>query len=232
MHTVRAQRVIEESFGDAPARRWQEGLLRAQQELADALLGGIGDGRLNRASYQHWLATESAVCRINALALDALADWHVSLPQLRATAHAWATTMRDHGLAAAADVRAIDGIAATPPSQFGLWQVFLQSASHGSRAGEALGAVVLHDQLMQGPARDAIAVVAAQPFARGGRYLLQRAQPAPAAGQRDRDSLLDAYSGAALAVGTLRAATWYRAALAMVLAPAASPQDGPSPTGR
>lgn len=203
----------------------------AQQELADTLMRAIGDGRLDRQTYQHWLATESAVCRINALALDALADWHVSVPQLRATARAWATTMRDHALAAAADVRQIDGIAAVTPSQFGLWQVFLQSASHSSRAGEALGAVVLHAQLMHGPVRDAIATVTALPCipARGSRYLLQRSQPEAGFGQRDRDALLEAYSGTALSVGAQRAATWHRAALASVLAPVAAPTGTSAP---
>lgn len=206
---------------------WQDVALRAQQELAGALAHAIAGNRLDRQAYQHWLATESAICRINALALDALADWHVSLPQLRAAAHAWATETRDDALVAAADVRAIDGMAAALPSQLGPWQVFLESASRSSRAGEALGAVVLHAKLMRGPMRDAIAVVTGLPFVpiRGSRYLLQRGQPESAARQQDRDALLDAYSGAALAAGAQRAAGWYRDALATVLsaAPRADP---------
>ena len=163
---------------------WQDVVLLAQQALAGTLVHAAADGRLNRQTYQHWLATESAICRINALALDALADWHVSLPQLRAVAHAWATATRDDALVAAADVRAIDGMAAALPSQLAPWQAFLEIGSRSSRAGEALGAVVLHARLMRGPMRDAIAAVTELPFVpiRGSRYLLQRGQPEAAAG--------------------------------------------------
>ena len=207
---------------------WQDVVLLAQQALAGTLAHAAANGRLNRQTYQHWLATESAICRINALALDALADWHVSLPQLRAVAHAWATATRDDALIAAADVRAIDGMAAALPSQLAPWQAFLESASRSSRAGEALGAVVLHAKLMRGPMRDAIAAVTELPFVpiRGSRYLLQRDQPEPTAEQRERDALLDAYSGAALAAGAQRAAGWYRDALAAVLGQAAEATSG------
>lgn len=198
---------------------WQDVVLQAQQGLAGLLALAAGSGRLDRQTYQHWLATESAICRINALALDALADWHVSLPQLRAVAHAWATSTRDDALVAAADVRAVDGMAAALPTQLGPWQAFLESASRSSRAGEALGAVVLHAKVLRGPVRGAIATISGLPFipVRGSRYLLQRGQPEMPGEQRHRNALLDAYSGAALAAGAQRAAGWYRDALAAVL---------------
>ncbi len=201
-------------------KRWQDVVLAAQQDLADTLADAIGDGRLDRHTYQHWLATESAICRLNALALDAVADWHVSLPQLRAVAHAWATTTRDDALVAAADVRGFDGMAPALPPQLAPWQAFLESAARSSRAGEALGAVVLHGELMRGPMRHATASVMEQRFLpiRGSRYLLLRGQQPTAAEQREREALLDAYSGTALAAGAMRAAAWHRDALASVLA--------------
>lgn len=210
-----------ETVDGRPARRWQEVIELAQQALAATLEDAMRDGRLNRPTYQHWLATESAICRINALALDALADWHVSSPPLRATAYAWATAMRGDALAAAADVRGIDGMAAAMPSQIGPWQAFLESASRSSRAGEALGAVVLHARLMHGPARTAITAATELPFVpvRGSRYLLQRAQVQ--IGDTACDALLHAYAGSALAAGAQRAAAWYRAAVQTVLSPPA-----------
>jgi hypothetical protein len=209
-----------------PGGHWQDVVLLAQQALARTLAHAAADGRLDRHTYQHWLATESAICRINALALDTLADWHVSLPQLRAVVHAWATATRDDALIAAADVRAIDGMAAALPSQLAPWQAFLETGSRSTRAGEALGAVVLHAKLMRGPMiRDAIAAMTDLPFVpiRGSRYLLQRGQPEPVVLQREREALLDAYSGTALAAGAQRAAGWYRDALAAVLGQAAVP---------
>ena len=231
------QAVIGERRDASPSVRsaghWQDVVLLAQQALAGTLAQAAADGRLNRQTYQHWLATESAICRINALALDALADWHVSLPQLRAVAHAWATATRDDALMAAADVRAIDGLAAALPSQLAPWQAFLETGSRSSRAGEALGAVVLHAWLMRGPMRDAIAAVTELSFVpiRGSRYLLRRGQPEAAAEQRERDALLDAYSGAALAAGAQRAAGWYREALAAVLAPPRDAHETLAPVG-
>lgn len=206
-----------ETVDGCPARRWQDVVELAQHRLTATLEDALRDGRLGRATYQHWLATESAICRINALALDALADWHVSSPPLRTTAHAWATAMRGDALAAAADVRGIDGMAAAMPSQIGPWQAFLESTSRSSRAGEALGAVVLHARLMRGPARTTIAAVTELPFVpvRGSRYLLQRAQAQT--GDAACDALLHAYAGSALAAGAQRAAAWYRAALETVL---------------
>lgn len=201
-------------------KRWQDVVLAAQQDLADTLGDAIGDGRLDRHTYQHWLATESVICRLNALALDAVADWHVSLPQLRAVAHAWATTTRDDALVAAADVRGFDGMAPALPPQLVPWQAFLESAARSSRAGEALGAVVLHGELMRGPMRHATASVMELRFVpvRGSRYLLLRGQSPTAAELRERGALLDAYSGTALAAGAMRAAAWHRDALASVLA--------------
>lgn len=219
MNTESTRRSSEVTLDARPPRRWQDVVLVAQQDFAGALAGAIADGRLNRQTYQHWLATESAVCRINALALDAVADWHISQPQLRAAVHAWATMMRDDALAAAADVRAIDGMAAATPRPLVQWQAFLESASRSSRAGEALGAVVLHAGLMRGPMHEAITAVLELPFVprRGGGYLLQRRQSDVAAVHDGRQALLDAYAAAALATGAQRAADWHCAALESVL---------------
>lgn len=234
MHIASARPFREPPADTRPPGRWQDVVLVAQQGLADVIASASADGRLNRQTYQHWLATESALCRINALALDAIADWHVSLPQLRAAAHAWATATRDDALAAAADVRSIDGMAKTMPSQLGQWQTFLESASRSSRAGEALGAVVLHASLMRGAMCDAITTVLELPFVpiSGSRYLLQRRRQGVVGGHIRHEALLDAYSAAALASGAQRAADWYCAALAQVLVPdplcAGSSQGGPA----
>lgn len=219
MNTDSARCAGELALDVRPSRRWQDVVLVAQQDLAAALAGAVADGRLNRQTYQHWLATESAVCRINALALDAVADWHVSQPHLRAAVHAWATTMRDDALVAAADVRAIDGMTAATPPPLVPWQAFLESTSRSSRAGEALGAVVLHAGLMRGPMHKAITAMLALPFVspRCGGYLLQRRQSDLAAIHDARQALLDAYAAAALATGAQRAADWHRAALESVL---------------
>lgn len=206
-----------EAIDCPPSRRWQDVVEAAQQALAASLAGALRHGGLDRSSYQHWLATESAICRIHAVALEALADWHVSSPSLRATAHAWATRIRDDALAAAADVRAIDGMAPALPVEIGRWQAFMETASGSSRAGEALGAVVLHARLMHGQASAPLTTVAELPFItlQGRRYLLRRAQGP--GGTPGCDALLQAYSGSALAAGAQRAAAWYGAAMRTVL---------------
>src|SRR5688572_3747142 len=66
MNTDSARCAGELALDARPSRRWQDVVLVAQQDLAAALAGAVADGRLNRHTYQHWLATESAVCRINA----------------------------------------------------------------------------------------------------------------------------------------------------------------------
>lgn len=205
-------------------RCWQDVVLAAQLDLADDLARAIGEGRLHRASYQHWLATESALCGLDALALDALSAWHGPQPTLRAAAQGWATAMRGDALAATADIGKIDAVTVALPQPLGSWQAFVASACASARAGEALGAVVLHARLLHGPMREAIAAVVALPFVAGhaGSYLLQRGQPDTGPQQQRREALLDAYSAAALAAGAQRAADWYRAVMDAVLAPAGS----------
>lgn len=219
MHFERARRCESVTDPRGP-RHWQDVAEAAQQDLAAVLASAITEGGLDRQTYQHWLAMESAVCRLNALALDAVAEWHVSQPQLRSAVHAWATAMRDDALVAAADVRAIDGIAAATPAELVPWQLFLESASRSSRAGEALGAVMLHARLLRGPMRATIAAIMALPFVpvRGGRYLLQRTRADAGHLEQHREALLDGYSATALAAGAQRAAGWHRAALQRVLA--------------
>lgn len=200
-------------------RGWQEVILACQHELAEAVIRSIDAGGLDRAGYLYWLATESALCRLGATALEAVSAWHATQPPLRAAALAWAGTLHIHARAAAADVRRIDVIAPALPPQIGPWQAFLQSTCGSARAGEALGAVVLHARLMRGPVRGAIAAVAGLPFAGdpGCGYLLQRSQPEHDFDYRQQAALLDAYSAAALAAGARRAADWYRALLDAVL---------------
>ena len=219
MQLQRARCSSEPSLDPRAPRHWQDVAQGAQQDLAEALASAARGGRLNRQTYQHWLAMESAVCRLNALALDAVAEWHVSQPHLRSVVHAWATAMRDDALLAAADVRAIDGMAGATPQPLVPWQGFLEAACRSSRVGEALGAVVLHATLLRGPVRSMIPAITQLPFVppRGSRYLVQRTHAHARPITQEREALIDGYSATALAVGAQRAAAWHRAALEMVL---------------
>ena len=201
-----------------PARRWQDVVELARVELAEALARSIGSGRFDRRCYQNWLAMESAACRIGALSLDAVACWHSSQTALLATARNWANDLREDAQAAARDVRVLDGMAAAPPAALGQWHAFAGAAGGSQRAGEVLGAVLLHGQLLGGPMRAVAAAIGALPFALGGHYLPRRAQ-AGYATEAGCDLLLDAYAATALAVGAQRAAGWYRAAMVEILRP-------------
>lgn len=211
----------EQNVGSRPGPRWQDVVLSAQLDLADALVPAIGEGRLNPHSYRDWLATESALCQLNALAMDELSRWHGAQPTLRSAALGWAMDLRADALAADADMQRIGGRPTPLPTQLGAWQSFLQSTCVSARAGEALGVVVLHARLMRGPMREPIAAIAELPFVVGGScsYLLQRRQPDIDPEHQGREALIDAYAAAALAAGAKRAADWYRAAWGSVLAP-------------
>lgn len=215
----------ERSAGDErqAVRRWQDVVLLAQLDLARQLAHGLAGGALDRSRYQDWLAMESATCRICALSLDAVANWHGSQAGLQAIATAWAGDLRDFAQAAARDVRTLDGMANAPPPALQRWHAFVGEAAGSQRAGEVLGAVLLHTWLMEGPARAAVAALGSLPFvARGVDHYLQRRLCAdPDAG--GRAVLLDAYAATALAVGAHRAANWYRVALAQVLQ---APENG------
>lgn len=209
---------------------WRAVVLGAQGATADAIAAAAGDGRLDRDRYQHWLAVESALCRLDALALESLSAWHAAQPPLQEAARAWAARLQDASRAAAADVRRIDVIAPALPRQLAPWQAFLDATCGTARAGEALGAVLLHAGLMRGPMRAAVAVVVALPFAAGHAYLRQRCQPECEQEALRQQRLLDTYSAAALAVGARRAADWYGALLADLLhAPCALADEGMNP---
>jgi hypothetical protein len=212
------------------ARRWEDVAQLAQQDLARQLSRRLGAGAFDRHRYQNWLAMESATCRICALSLDAVAGWHGSQPELQATATAWAGELRDLAHAAARDVRVLDGMASAPPPALARWHAFVDEAAGSQRAGEVLGAVLLHTWLTEGPARAAVAAMGSLPFVARGvdHYLRRRLRAHPDGG--GRAGLLDAYAASALTVGAQRAANWYRAALEQVLeppetgAPSAPPQ--------
>ncbi len=201
---------------ERPVRRWQDVVELCQVDIAEALTREIGAGRFDRACYQNWLAMESVACRIGALSLDAVAEWHGAQPALQATARLWACDLREDAQVAARDVRVLDGMAASPPPPLAQWHAFANAAGASQRAGEALGAVLLHSCLFDGAMRPAVATLGLLPFTRGSHYLQRRLQSAYA---RDPEcaALLDAYAATALAVGAQRAAGWYRDALAMAL---------------
>jgi hypothetical protein len=217
-----AMRSAEAGDSDMATRAavsWTQMAAYAQQVLAGALAAAIADERLDRERYQQWMAMESAACRIGALVLDRLAEWHGTQPQLRSTALGWATSLREDALAAAADVRALDGFAASPPETLARWHAYVEAACHSPRAGEALGTVLLHSHLLHGAARDAIDLVLELPYlATGGHdWLLRRREQPNARVARERAELTETWSNAALAAGAQRAAAWHREALHMVL---------------
>jgi hypothetical protein len=209
----------EQDMATRAAVSWTQMAAYAQQVLAGALAAAIADERLDHARYQHWMAMESAACRIGALALDRLADWHGAQPQLRATALGWATSLREDALAAAADVRALEGFTVAPPETLARWHAYVDAACHSPRAGEALGTVLLHSSLLHGAAHDAVDLVLELPYlaTRGRSWLLRRREPAHARIEGERQELMDAWSNAALAAGAQRAAGWHREALHAVL---------------
>lgn len=196
--------------------RWPDVLDQAQQRLAQTVLAAVAAGQMDRAAYQQWLAIEYALCQVDQRALLAIADWHRHQPALRSAALEWAAEAGEHAHQAATDIRALDGIAAAPAPQVEAWRRFVDTASTSTRAGETLGAVVLHACLMRGPARSAIAMVRTLSFATGptGGHLLCRSFSRTGPACDARESLLQAYSATALAVGAHRAAAWHHAALA------------------
>ena len=198
------------------ARRWQDVVALAQVDVAAVLARAIAQGLLDRDRYQDWLAMESVACRIGALSLDAVACWHGAQPPLRVAAQAWALELREQAQHAARDVRVLDGMAATPPEALGQWRAFASTAGGSQRAGEVLGAMLLHARLFDGPVRAVVGAVRAMPFAHGGQYLARRLLGGPDGDSQARSDLLDAYSAAALAVGAQRAAGWYHAALVSI----------------
>jgi hypothetical protein len=216
---MRDAKAGEPEMGTRAVVSWTRMAAYAQQVLAGALAAAVADERLDRARYQHWMAMESAACRIGALVLDRLAEWHGTQPQLRATALGWATSLREDALAAAADVRALDGLAAPPPETLARWHAYVEAACHSPRAGEALGTVALHGHLLHGAAREAADLVLELPFlaVRGRAWLLRRRDLPPAGIAHAREELLGAWSTAALAAGAQRAAAWHREALHAVL---------------
>lgn len=194
----------------------EEAILSAQLDLAEDLARAICEGRLTTSRYQHWLACESVLCRLHARALERLSEWHGAQPTLRAAAQQWSMAMCGDALAAAAGSQRH---VLAPMPQLIAWQTFLESTTWSSRAGEAVGAVVLHARLMHGPMHETVKAIALLPQARGdrGQYLLQRCRAEPGAQQQGRSALLDAYSRTALGAGARRVADWYRALLGQVL---------------
>lgn len=199
-----------------PSRRWQEVIQLAQVDLAEALARRVGAGRFDRSCSRAWLALESVACRIGALSLDAVARWHGTQPDLQATAGDWARDLRDDAQAAMDDIHALDGSAGAPPSVLGEWHAFAVVAADSQRAGEVLGATLLHAGLIGGPMRVIAATLATLPCG-GSHYLARRLQPDRTRDAAGRALLVDVYAAPSLSVGAQRAAVWYRAALAEVL---------------
>lgn len=218
MHTIEAK----PQAGDRHSRQWQDAVALAQVAVAEMLVRRIGTGRFDGTTYRRWLAMESLACRIGALSLDAVSEWHGAHSALRTTSMAWAMDLRDLAQASACDMRALGGDIHPPPDELACWHAFVAATAGSQRAGEALGAVLLHSRLADGPVRAVMATLAEMPFARphAGRYLeLRLGAGSPA----DRAQLLDAYSASALSVGAQRVATLYCSALATIVGAPARP---------
>lgn len=216
MREQAGRRVEDEAGQEAGrARRWQDVVASAQHDLAEALAGSLHAGRLDRQRYQNWLAMEAGLCRISALSLETIAGWHGAQPELRDASRGWASELGELALAAACDIRALDGVANALPAALAVWHAFADGAAGSQRAGEVLGAVLLHSRLAGGPAGEVLALLAASPGpSASARFVARRLQAGHAAG---REALLEAYSASALTIGACRARLWYRSALDTVL---------------
>lgn len=214
-------------------QRWQDVARLAQLDVAEALSRAIGNGCLDRDRYQNWLAMESALCRVGALTLDAAARWHGSQPALQSIALGWAGQLREQAGAAAQDVQAMGGIASVSALPLEQWRAFIESTCGSQRAGEAIGTVLLHAHISEGPMRRLLATMRTLPFAGPAwdRYLLRRLRPMGDEVHQGREALLDAYAATALATGAQRAARWYGEAMMRLLAPAPTslPENGGPP---
>ena len=202
-------------------RPWQE-ILSATQDRVLALIAPMAiAGDLDRTRYLHWMAAESALCRIHAAALDGAGAWYDAQPHILGTLQQWAHDLRHDAQLAADDARALGGIAGPTPAEFAQWHAFVRHACGTLRVGEALGAVLLPTRALRGPAREAIARVVGLPMAAGaGRYLQRRLLPDSLAAHDARATVLELYAASSLAKGSQRAADWYLAALQGVLRPA------------
>lgn len=195
--------------GPGLARSLADVVLQLQLDVAATLAGVIADGRLNRARYQDWLGLESAACRIGALALDAVGNWHGANPALQDTAYAWASEQRMCAQLAAADIRAMDGVAMAPPPSMAQWQAYVTEIGHSQRAGEALGTAALQAAMLRGPVRDVLAALATLPVTeRAGGYLARRLQVDVGATHLGRIALQNEYATVALVTGAQRGAGW------------------------
>ena len=214
-------------------QRWQDVARLAQLDVAEALSRAIGNGCLDRDRYQNWLAMESALCRVGALTLDAAARWHGSQPALQSIALGWAGQLREQAVAAAQDVQAMGGIASVSALPLEQWRAFIESTCGSQRAGEAIGTVLLHAHISEGPMRRLLATIRTLPFAGPAwdRYLLRRLRPMGDEVHQRHEALLDAYAATALATGAQRAARWYEEAIMRLLAPVPTslPENGDPP---
>lgn len=197
------------------ARHWRDVVLSAQHDLAEALASSLRAGHIDRQRYQNWLAMEAGLCRICALSLETIAGWHGAQPELRDASRAWASELGELVMAASCDIRALDGVANALPAALAVWHAFADGAAGSQRAGEVLGAVLLHSRLAGGPAGEVLGLLAASlgPTA-SVRFVVRRLQAGHAAG---REALLEAYSASALTIGACRARLWHRSALDTVL---------------
>lgn len=197
-------------------------VLQLQLDVAATLAGVIADGRLNRVRYQDWLGLESAACRIGACALDAVGNWHGTNPALQEAAYTWAAEQRECARLAAADIRAMDGVAMAPPPSMAHWQAYVTEIGQSQRAGEALGTAALQAAMLRGPVRDVLAALATLPVAaNAGGYIARRLQAEAGAIYLGRIALQNEYAAAALVSGAQRGARWLGTAfLAVFTTPA------------
>lgn len=196
---------------------WQDALLGARLDLADALAAAIGAERLGPRAYLRWIAAERLLCAAGAAALRAMAT---GTGELADWARDAGTVLAGQAAMAAADVRRTGGMAqAAGLLPVDRWRDY-QDLHARQRPGLVLGAIALHAAACGGPAHPALSAVLELPFLslRGATYLVHRqlqagpqGEAASALWQRadarlQRDLLAGAAHAAGLYRGILQAA--------------------------
>lgn len=197
---------------------WQDALLGARLDLAEALAAAIGAERFGPRAYLRWIAAERTLCAAGAAALRALAPGAGVLADWTRDA---ATVLAGQAAMAAADVRRTGGMApATGMLTVDRWRDY-QDLHARQRPGLVLGAIALHAGACKGPAYAALSAVLELPFLslRGATYLVHRQLQASA--QADAVAglwqLADARLQRDLLAGAGHASGLYRGILQAVL---------------
>jgi len=196
---------------------WQDALLAARLDLAEALASAIGAERLGPRAYLRWIAAERMLCAAGAAALRAMAP---GADAIAGWARDAAAVLSGQAAMAAADVRRTGGMVPTGMLAVDRWRDY-QDLHARQRPGLVLGAIALHAGACGGPAHAALAAVLELPFLslRGATYLVHRQLQAKAQGEAVDAlwPLADARLQRELLAGAVHAAGLYRGILQAAL---------------